>query len=187
MGCYHPFNGNNTKLLHDKGWSGINIDLDFHTIDFFNYIRRGDENINVAISDTEGEQELYFFHNRSAINSLSKIRKDEAKEVRKIKTRTLNSIIENSKFRNEKINFISIDVEGHELEVIRSINLEKYAPDMIVIEYLEREIIKNLEFHNQKIENILKSEIYKYMIKNDYYFINWLHSDLIFVHKAARK
>lgn len=187
VGCYHPFNGNNTKLLHDKGWSGINIDLDFHTIDFFNYIRRGDENINVAISDTEGEQELYFFHNRSAINSLSKIRKDEAKEVRKIKTRTLNSIIENSKFRNEKINFISIDVEGHELEVIRSINLEKYAPDMIVIEYLEREIIKNLEFHNQKIENILKSEIYKYMIKNDYYFINWLHSDLIFVHKAARK
>ena len=118
---------------------------------------------------------------------MSKIRKDEAKEVRKIKTRTLNSIIENSKFRNEKINFISIDVEGHELEVIRSINLEKYAPDMIVIEYLEREIIKNLEFHNQKIENILKSEIYKYMIKNDYYFINWLHSDLIFVHKAARK
>ena len=75
VGCYHPFNGNNTKLLYDKGWSGINIDLDFHTIDFFNYIRKRDENINIAISDVEGEQELYFFHNRSAINSLSEIRK----------------------------------------------------------------------------------------------------------------
>ena len=45
VGCYHPFNGNNTKLLSDKGWSGINIDLDFHTIDFFNFIRPRDENI----------------------------------------------------------------------------------------------------------------------------------------------
>ena len=26
-----------------------------------------------------------------------------------------------------------------------------------------------------------------YEDENDYYFINWLHSDLIFVHKAARK
>ena len=49
--CYHPFNGNNTKLLSDKGWSGINFDLDFHTIDFFNFIRPRDENIQTAISN----------------------------------------------------------------------------------------------------------------------------------------
>ena len=28
VGCYHPYNGNNTKCLYDRGWSGINIDLD---------------------------------------------------------------------------------------------------------------------------------------------------------------
>ena len=37
VGCYHPFIGNNTYRLHKRGWSGINIDLDFHTIDFFNH------------------------------------------------------------------------------------------------------------------------------------------------------
>ena len=79
VGCYHPYDGNNTKLLYDRGWSGINIDLDFHTIDFFNFVRKRDENINVAISDNEGEKDLFFFHNRSAINSLSEIRKKEAK------------------------------------------------------------------------------------------------------------
>ncbi len=186
VGCYHPYNGSNTKLLYDKGWSGINIDLDFHTIDFFNFVRKRDENINIAISDTEGEKDLYFFHNRSAINSLSEIRKKEAKEIRKIKTKTLNSVFENSKFKNEKINLISIDVEGYEIEVLKSINLEKYAPEMVVIEFLERDIINNLEFHNQNISAILNSEIYKHMIKNNYNFVNWLHSDLIFVHNSVR-
>jgi hypothetical protein len=186
VGCYHPYNGNNTKLLYDRGWSGINIDLDFHTIDFFNFVRKRDENINIAISDKEGEKDLFFFHNRSAINSLSELRKKEAKEIRKIQTKTLNSVFENSKFKNEKINLLSIDVEGHEIEVLRSLNLEKYIPEMVVIEFLEKDIIKNLEFHNQNISEILNSEVYKHMIKNNYHFVNWLHSDLIFVHNSIR-
>jgi FkbM family methyltransferase len=186
VGCYHPYNGNNTKLLYDKGWSGINIDLDFHTINFFNFVRKRDENINIAISDKEGVKDLYFFHNRSAINSLSEIRKEEAKEVRKIQTKTLNSVFENSKFKNEKINLLSIDVEGHEIEVLKSLDLAKYIPEMVVIEFLERDIINNLEFHNQNINEVLNSEIYRHMIKNNYHFVNWLHSDLIFVHNSAR-
>jgi len=80
VGCYHPYNGNNTKLLYDKGWSGINIDLDFHTIDFFNHVRKRDENINKAISNKEGVENLYFFHNHAAINSLNDIRKKKQKK-----------------------------------------------------------------------------------------------------------
>ena len=186
VGCYHPYNGNNTKLLYDKGWSGINIDLDFHTIDFFNYVRKRDENINIAISNKEGVENLYFFHNHAAINSLNDIRKKKAKEIKKIQTKTLDSIIENSKFKYDKINFVSIDVEGHELEVVKGLNLKKYTPDIIVIEVLDKEILNHLEFHNQNIKNVLNSEIYKYMIDNDYFLISWLHSDLIFVHKSQR-
>lgn len=128
---------------------------------------------------------MYFFHNRSAINSLSATRKDKAKEIRKIKTKTLNSVLENSKFKDKKINLMSIDVEGHELEVVRSIDLKKYAPEMIVIEFLDLKM-KEIEFYNQDISLVLNSEVYKHMIKNDYYFVNWLHSDMIFVHKSIR-
>ena len=63
IGCFHPIMYSNTCLLFNKGWSGINIDLDFHTIDFFNFIRPRDENIQTAISDIDGERDMYFFHN----------------------------------------------------------------------------------------------------------------------------
>ena len=46
--------------------------------------------------------------------------------------------------------------------------------------------MSNLEFKNDNIERILQSEIYKYFISNDYYFINWIHSDLIFIHENYR-
>ena len=150
-------------------------------------MRKRDENINIAISEKEGEKDLYFFHNRSAINSLSEIRKKGAKEIKRVKTKTLNSIIENSKFKDLKVNLLSIDVEGHEIEVLKSIDLDKHCPEMIVIEFLERDILDNMEFHNQNINQIINSEIYQHMIKNGYHFVNWLHSDLIFVHNSMRK
>lgn len=187
VGCYHPYVGNNTKLLYDKGWSGINIDLDWHTIDFFNFVRKRDENINTAVSNIIGERDMYFFHNRSTINSLSDINKKKAKEIRKIKTTTLDSIIENSKFNSKKINLLCIDVEGHEIEVINSINLKKYSPQMIIVEFLDKNIINNMEFHNQNIETVTNSEIYKHMVRNNYHLVNWLHSDLVFVHDDLRK
>ena len=39
IGCGHPIKNNNTYLLNKKGWRGINIDLDFNSIDMFNFFR----------------------------------------------------------------------------------------------------------------------------------------------------
>ena len=185
VGCYHPYNGNNTKRLYDRGWSGINIDLDFHTIDLFNYIRKRDENINVAISDKEGEFDLYYFHNRSALNSLDESRKKNAKQIKKVKTKTLNSIIENSKFQNDKINFLSIDVEGHEFEIIKSIDLNRYSPEIVLIEFMEKKS-NEIKFYNQNINSIINSDLYNYMNKHNYYFVNWINNDLVFAHTNIR-
>ena len=185
VGCYHPFNGNNTNLLSDKGWTGINIDLDFHTIDLFNFIRTRDENIQAAISDIDGEKDMYFFHNRSAINSLSSHKTQKPKEIKKIQTKTLNSIIENSRFKNKKINLLCIDVEGHEMEVIKGFDLKKYSPEVVVIEFLDYNLT-NIEIHNLNIKTVISSNIYKHMIENNYHFVNWLHSDLIFVNNKVR-
>jgi len=189
VGCQHPVMNNNTYLFYKKGWNGINIDLDKKNIDLFNFYRKKDLNINFAVSSKEGETDLFFYHDKSAINTVEKsvanYQKAQVKEIKKIKTKTLNSIIENSEFKNRIIDFISIDVEGHETEVIKGFDLKKYKPKVVVIEYLDLSV-KKLEIKNLDIKNFLNSEIYLYMIKENYTLVNLIHSDLIFVHNSFR-
>ena len=182
VGAHHPFKSNNTYRFFSRGWSGINIDLDYQTIDIFNHFRPKDENICAAVSDQVAEKKLFFHHNRSAINTLEEKLGHRAKEIKTIKTTTLNEIIENSKFKVLDLDFLSIDVEGHELNVIKGLDLEKYPVKVIVIEHQDPKM-KKVEFYNQDIERTTQSDIYNYMKSKNYVLINWLHSDLVFINK----
>ena len=59
IGAHHPIQRNNTQLLFQKGWEGINIDINNFSIDLFNFLRPNDLNILTAISDKEGEIIFY--------------------------------------------------------------------------------------------------------------------------------
>ena len=88
-------------------------------------------------------------------------------------------------YKNKIIDFLSIDVEGHELEVLKGLNFEKYKPKVIVVEYLDL-TAKKLEIKNLNINNVLKSELYLFMMNNGYTLVNCLHSDLVFINNNFR-
>jgi len=185
VGCNHPIKYNNTYLLYKKGWSGINIDLDKDSIDQFNNLRKRDTNIKTLITSLDDEEkELYFYHKRSAINTISKSlankRGNKHKEIKKIKGTSLNSIIENSKYKDSKINLLSIDIENYEYEVLKNFNFEKNNIDVIVTEITDT-TIDNLETYNQSLDLILNSNLYKLLIKKNFKLVNWVNADLIFV------
>ena len=185
VGCNHPVFNNNTYLFYIKGWKGINIDIDEKSIEICKQFRKKDLNLNLAVSDKNAELEYLHFHKKSPINQIkttNNLKVNNYKEIRKINSSSLDSIIENSNFKDVHIDFISIDVEGYELKVIEGFNLEKYKPSIIVVEYLDLNI-KKLELKNFKIDNIINSEIYKMLTSRGYNLVNWLHSDLIFSHK----
>ena len=189
IGCGHPIKNNNTYLLNKKGWSGINIDLDEENIDLFNSYRKKDVNLATAVSDKEGETDLYFYHSKSALNTISKenadFQKAKVSSIKKIKTQTINKIIENSPFKDRKIDFLSVDVEGSELAILKNFDFAKYSPKVIVVEYLDLSL-KKLEIKNLNINNIIKSEIYKFIESNNYTLANILHSDLVFINNNFR-
>ena len=189
IGCGHPIKNNNTYLLNKKGWSGINIDLDEENIDLFNSYRKKDINVATAVSDKEGEEDLYFYHSKSALNTISKenadFQKAKVSAIKKIKTQTINNIIENSPYKNKKIDFLSVDVEGSELSVLKNFDFKKYSPKVIVVEYLDLSL-KKLEIKNLNIDNFLKSDIYKLIVSNNYTLANVLHSDLVFIQNEFR-
>ena len=175
---------NNTYILYKRGWNGINVDLDFSSIEMFNFFRPNDFNCKVAISNKKEESDLFFFHNRAAKNTLNKINGKGAKLVKKIKTDTLDNIIKQSKLSIKEIDFLSIDVEGSELEVLKGFNIKKYNPKVVVLEFIDK---KNNFFYKQEINQIQKSPLYKYMVRNKYKLSNWIHDDLVFVSKKFIK
>ena len=73
-------------------------------------------------------------------------------------------VLELSKFKNQKIDFLDIDVEGADFEVLSSLNFKKYAPKLISIEIMP----ENLDVSKMDIKN---SNIYKFLIKKKYQLI----------------
>ena len=185
VGCNHPIKYNNTYLLYKRGWTGINIDLDETSIKEFNIIRKKDHNIQKMVGSLDGEEkEIYYYHERSAINTLSKElaekRTTKPREIIKKTATTLNKIIENSPYRNKKINLMSIDIENYEYEALKNFNFERYRIDIIITECTDMSQSK-LEIYNQSLEYIINTDLYKLLKKNNYKLINWVNSDLIFV------
>ncbi len=187
LGCNHPIKFNNTYLLYKRGWRGINIDLDKESIDEFNKIRDKDYNVQSVISNNIGEEkEIYYYHSRSAINTLSKellehrkTKKDSIK-ILKETTNTLENIIEKSPFKNQKINLLSIDIENHEYEALKNFDFSKFRIDVIVIEIHDLRQ-KKLEIYNQSLDFVVNSKIYKLLTNNSYKLVNWVNSDFVFV------
>ena len=189
VGCQHPIKNNNTYLLHKKGWSGINIDLDKDNINLFNLARPNDDNINIAVSNKVGEAELYFYHAKSPINTIDKktseFQKANVSKIKKVKTNTLINIINSSKYSSNEIDLLSIDVEGHEMQVLEGFDFNYYKPNVIVIEYLDLST-KKIEVKNLNVEKLLKNELYKYLTSQNYILANCIYSDLIFINKEFR-
>ena len=81
IGCNHPIKFNNTYTLYKRVWRGINIDLDKTSIKEFNKLRKEDCNIQALVSSEENiDKKIYYYHDRSAINTVSKKLIDYRKE-----------------------------------------------------------------------------------------------------------
>tara|TARA_B100001540_G_scaffold94059_1_gene84862 strand:+ start:625 stop:1326 length:702 start_codon:yes stop_codon:yes gene_type:complete len=189
IGCNHPIKHNNTYLLYERGWNGINIDLDKTSIDEFKKLRPKDINIQIGVSNYAGNKKVFYYHKRSPLNTLSKKLKEyrikKPTKTFNLQVDTLNNIIKKSKFKNKQINLMSIDIENHEYEALQNFNFKKYKIDLIVTEFTNLSG-KKIETYNLSISDIFKSKIYKLLIKNNYRLINWVNSDLIFANKNSK-
>ena len=166
VGCYHPLDGNNTYLLHKKGWYGINIDLNQISIDLFNNARKNDLNLRIAVSNKF--QKIKFFY-RKKINMLNTINKKFANSnFRKgfktsyVQADTLNSVLSKSKYKNKKIDFLNLDIEGNEINALKSLNFKKYSPKLICVE------IHNYPLSSSKSGNFKSNPVYKFLLKKRY-------------------
>ncbi len=175
VGALHPVNGSNTYHLYKKGWKGINFDLMIDNIKLFKIFRPRDISINVAVSSKPGFVNSYIFDSGSGLNTLEKNWAEKWKKIInknyitiKIKKEKLTTLLK--KYNCPKnFDLLNIDVEGHEIEVIKGLDFKTYKPKIITI-----------EIHVKKTEDIFKSNVYKFLKKKNYELISQYYQTSFF-------
>ena len=166
IGCHHPFRYNNTFVLYKRGWTGLNIDLSKISIDLFNLLRPKDINICSALSDKVGTIK-YYIPNKNPLSPEITIDQNFSKKFKKLhgntydayktKSTTWSSIESKYKKELKKVDLLKIDIEGSDLKILKSINLSKLKPSLIMTEapsfekLLKKKIIKFLKAKNYKV------------------------------------
>lgn len=143
VGAHHPQRFSNTYLFYLKGWRGLNIDAMPGSMKSFEELRKEDINIEAAISDSSEILEYYIF-DEPALNGFSRqlsANRDENSnfkivDKKLIQTHKLSEILDRHLPPRQEIDFLSIDVEGLDYQVLLSNNWSKYRPKVILFEEL---------------------------------------------------
>ena len=160
VGCHHPSRINNTFLLYHLGWRGVNIDMNKLSIDLFNVCRKEDTNLNYAVSGKNNIINFYTNKEHSLTSSiLKKSNFEKFKYKKTIESKTLTSILKKTKYRNKQIDFLNIDAEGVDFQVLKSLDFNIYKPKLICIEMWRTNPKKSTKDNN--IYKFLKNKNYK--------------------------
>jgi len=183
VGAHHPMRFSNTYYFYKRGWRGINIDAMPGSMKIFKKMRPKDINLEIAISEKKQVLTYYCF-NDPALNGFSKelsTERDEKGRYRiideiKMETLTLVEILDAYLTENIEIDFLSVDVEGLDFQVLKSNNWSKYKPKVILVE--------SLDFSFYNFDN---SEIYRFLVAKGYHLAAKTVNALFFVSNSFKE
>ncbi len=145
LGSAHPVQANNSYLFYLKGWRGLCVDASPGLHNLYKKYRPKDLFINAFVGRCSATRELYTF-NEPFLNTGSQSRKEfllaktnyKFKEKILVQQIPLQEILKRNMQSNKTIEFMSLDVEEGELEVLESNDWTRYRPRLIIMEVLNQ-------------------------------------------------
>ncbi|MDQ3046988.1 MAG: FkbM family methyltransferase [Bacteroidota bacterium] len=176
VGCIDGRRFSNTLFFEEQGWKGICIEAHSDYIERIKTNRPGSEVVHCAIGEKDEGVVTFYANARGSLSSLDKSTEERWKrdykqyfsgfEEQKVEKRTLSSVFDQLKI--QQIDFISIDIEGYEVEALQGLDLLKHKPTIILIE-------SDSDEHKQGIEKKLLPAGYQLILDfggNLYYSID---------------
>jgi hypothetical protein len=140
VGAYHPVKHSNTYFFYIHGWRGINVDARPGTRRLFEKERPRDINLELGISTTRGVMPYYVVDEDSTMNSFSRQFLEDihmwsqVKKTIDVPVEPLSDVLEKYLPPGQIIDFMTVDVEGHGLEVVESNDWERFRPRFLLVE-----------------------------------------------------
>jgi len=182
IGAHHPTYLSNTFLFYENGSSGVCIEPDPFLFERICKTRKRDVCLNIGVGEGNSDKADFYILSSRTLNTFSREEAQryasyEGKTIQKIveiPLLSINEIIE--KYCPEVPNFVSIDVEGMDLQILKSFDFKKYCPEVFCIE--------TLTYTEDNTEQKL-TEIIDYMLSKDYFVYADTYLNSIFVSQAA--
>jgi FkbM family methyltransferase len=174
VGCNHPQLISNTMRLYKRGWVGICIDANGDLIREFKKVRPRDICVEAVVSNKVAEAEFIQCED-PALSSLAPLsgipgHLAPAKGVKRtVHTQKLTAILE----RHDapcRFELLSVDCEGHDCEVISSLDLERYRPRLIIV-----------EIHYLDLEHVSENGLCRYLSKAGYKLCGYAGQNAYFI------
>lgn len=182
VGAHHPMRFSNTYSFYKLGWRGINVEPNPDNFNMFKKYRANDINLNLGIAKVNGHLNYHMF-DESALNTFdsevlkSRIENSHCEHIAtvEVQVKTLADVLAENVSVEQKVDFLTIDVEGFDLEVLQSNDWQKFRPSWVLVEQLNTPDIENLDF---EIHHFMKSKEYKLFAKtyNTFFYKNEITS-----------
>jgi FkbM family methyltransferase len=171
VGSFHPTKYSNTFRFYKRGWDGVEIDLEAEKLRAFRMLRPRDLAVQAAVSQTPGKLTFYGDHfspyTTSDANNTGALERSGRFEV---ETRTLTDILDETKFRDREIDLLDIDCEGMDLEVLRSLDFNRYRPKIVAV-----------EIHAPSIAAVQNSDEHAFLVNHNYSYVNRVGPTSVFL------
>ena len=173
VGAFHPIQYSNTYALYRRGWKGIAIDPNPRTRLLFKIFRPRDNFVQRGVSSQQ-ETRTYREYSDPAYNTASdeQAREWEQQNITLLRSKPLDlcplsEIV--AQYGVTSIDFLSVDVEGLDLEVLSSHDWT-IKPRVVVV-----------ESHQFDPSNPSQDDIYTFMVQRGYVLTGMAKYSLIFV------
>lgn len=179
IGANRPIQGSNTFKLYLNGWKGINVDGNQQLINAFHKVRKRDISLCEIVSNNN-EKVSFFVSDDDRVSTISKEFKEWIKEHRTYERevtmtpKSLTQILDQYLAAGQKIDLLTIDVEGHDYEVLVSNDFDKYRPEVICI-----------EDHTFSFHAVSRNRICDFLFEKKYELQGYAYPNLFFKTKTA--
>lgn len=153
VGCIDGRRFSNTLFFEEKGWKGLCVEAHASYIELLKKNRPNSIVCHCAAAEKDEEDITFYANARGSLSTLDKTQEGRWKkefgqyftgfQEQKVKKRRLDSLFSENQVK--EIDFLSLDIEGYEVEALRGIDFKKYKPAVIVVESDSHEHRKGIE------------------------------------------
>lgn len=147
VGAHHPVRFSNTYLFYKRGWCGLNIDAMPDSMKKFEQLRPRDINVECGVAGQAGKL-LYHRFNEPALNTFNATEAEHKNkppyhilDTVEVAVDRLDALLDRHMPAGQKIDFMSVDVEGKDEEVLQSNDWNRYRPRFVLAETLRTDML----------------------------------------------